>query len=962
MTAKQTLVRLTAQSVAFKLRIMPFRNRSLKLKTKVNIFVFIFATLLSLYVQANPLAYDVIYVRYPATDPADDFVSIPQGEHTYDIAAGADLLLLKADGSEIILLDCMTCSVMDPYISYDGNTVYFSLIMDINGDLKSRRASASWIYKIHLDDPSYSPIRLTFDDGFDSDLYVGNTTSAHNQSSTRFIRDMAPVPLSDGRLLFTSNRAATTALRTGTDALVNASVQHLYVMADHEGELNNKELASIRQLDKGSLSMVQHPMQLKDGRILFSSWQPVGHKFFYAMTNLFTIYPDGTNITQFTEPHDRNKYVEHFITQLPNEDVVAGYYYPSFDYGYGVFNKYPIGSYGPDWLAGNVVGRQRAFDRKGSVNLTPHTTPSDFPAPNRSGKYSMPSTAAEDSLLVAYSAGYVNHFSAACAKGGSVVGDGSYFCESLRSGIYQIRNASTNVIKDPAELVLIKDDPLYNEIWPRAVLSYQQIYGVPAPAIIPFNLSNTKGATALLGTSSMYNRESAGRKGDPFELNPSREINTGNWMIQGADAGVYANSEIHAVRILGTPAKPFTKPISITDSNRTLYDSLVSLFTDRRIRDVVAHYGSFHGERWEILAEFELPYKDKEDGQGNPDTSWKAEVPADTPLMIQALDANGMMLNSELTWRGLQAGEARTDCGGCHAHSISSLTYETTASGQSLPILNISGVLNTDPRISNGTWKAVQGSIPILTKNGTEFINQNVLGVEFTRDIYPILQKRCVSCHNSSGQPLSFKGDSLDVYKMLIDNESNRYKTPQMSKYIRSPQARQSLLIWIFYGERLDGRANATRSDDVDYPLAHPVLNISDEDKRQVSRWIDLGGPIDFTDQPFAYTKDAQLPIVKKVYLENRAAQYDNHFSVGVADANSGIDWSTLVVSYYAIKSPSRVVIVPINKAHKVDQFDVIHIPLSAVSLDVGTDYILKVTISDLVGNRNLLTEKLIMR
>jgi len=46
----------------------------------------------------------------------------------------------------------------------------------------------------------------------------------------------------------------------------------------------------------------------------------------------------------------------------------------------------------------------------------------------------------------------------------------------------------------------------------------------------------------------------------------------------------------------------------------------------------------------------------------------------------------------------------------------------------------------------------------------------------------------------------------------------------------------------------------------------------------------------------------------------------------------------------------------------EVDQLDVTHIPLSAVSLEVGADYIPKVTISDLVGTRNVLTEKLVMR
>ena len=49
------------------------------------------------------------------------------------------------------------------------------------------------------------------------------------------------------------------------------------------------------------------------------------------MTALFTVNPDGSNLQQFTEPHDHHKNVEHFVTQLPDEQVVAGNYYPSFD-------------------------------------------------------------------------------------------------------------------------------------------------------------------------------------------------------------------------------------------------------------------------------------------------------------------------------------------------------------------------------------------------------------------------------------------------------------------------------------------------------------------------------------------------------------------------------------------------------------------------------------------------------
>lgn len=181
------------------------------------------------------VGFDIIYVRYP--DPGEgNFVSIPQGEKPYNLVSGADLVLLKPDGSEIILVNCDTCSVMDPFISYDGNTVYYSYNEVLDNPNRFGDRFESWIYKINLGDPLFTPIRLTYDDGFDSVLYApnrdtnGDVLPDHDQSDRRAIRDMSPVPLADGRLLFVSNRAALTTFHPYTDADIDGSIQLMYVM------------------------------------------------------------------------------------------------------------------------------------------------------------------------------------------------------------------------------------------------------------------------------------------------------------------------------------------------------------------------------------------------------------------------------------------------------------------------------------------------------------------------------------------------------------------------------------------------------------------------------------------------------------------------------------------------------------------------------------------------------------
>jgi len=421
------------------------------LETIEDCFIFVIITLYYFYSSiALAQDYDIVYVRYPETNPSSPYVTIPQGEKPYDIAAGADLMLLKSDGTEEVLFDCDECSVMDPFISFDGKWVYYSLVVSPS------RESASWIYKISLQEKPYAPIRLTFDDGFDSSFYAGNNSPLHDQKSTRSIRDMAPTPLSDGRIAFTSNRAALTTFKPGTNAIIRGSIQQLYVIDDHDGKAHNKALSNLQRLETGNLHMVQHPFQLKDGRILFSSWQDAGTKFSYAMTSLFTIHPDGSNLKQFTEPHDHHKRVDHFSTQLSGGSIISAQYYPSFDYGYGILMKYLIDIPGPDFLRGAISqkyshGEQRSisfreFDRKETLSITPHSTSRDVPAPNLSGKYSMPSSANNNDLLVAYSSGSVNHFDAACAPTNT--------CQPLKSGIYLIEDANTTIIYDPCRSCL----------------------------------------------------------------------------------------------------------------------------------------------------------------------------------------------------------------------------------------------------------------------------------------------------------------------------------------------------------------------------------------------------------------------------------------------------------------------------------------------------------------------------
>jgi hypothetical protein len=484
------------------------------------------------------------------------------------------------------------------------------------------------------------------------------------------------------------------------------------------------------------------------------------------------------------------------------------------------------------------------------------------------------------------------------------------------------------------------------------VLSYGEIHGISKPDLLkdlskslPDDSRLLAGeANAILGTSSIYNREPLNEADpDPFFSSTGREFTDGNWTVQGAEAGVFTNDDIYGVRIIATPPKPYTKPIDkYADSAR--WNGVSRHLHDNRLEYVVARYGSAHGERWEILGEFPVKKSTVTDGQGNPDTSWLAKIPADTPTFIQTIDDKGMTLVSELAWRALKPGEKRADCGGCHAHSVEPLDIATTEAGQGKPIVNIVGVNSTDPEVKDGIWDLTLNKIPLLNDTGVTFKPGYSYGVEFNRDIIPILNNRCVSCHQAgqSGEKLVL---NVDPWSKLSETGDYSKNAVQVSRYIRMPQARQSLLVWATWGERLDGRTNAERSDDIDF-LGHPsIAGITDEEKRTIARWVDLGSPIDFPQTDgMGYTDDYQLPVVN-MYTPHLGDNSSAQLKVGFNDAKSGLDWSTLEVKYYKIGSAEQAV--TINVASDVNAKDIL---TKDMGLGSG-EYVITVSIKDKAGN-----------
>ncbi len=877
----------------------------------------------------SPLDYDIVYVRSPR--PPDNQNSFwPDAITPLTPDPGADLMLLHPDGAEEVLFSAgANGAVMDPYVSYDARSVVFAFYPNV-GDVNPQRGlnsekalsyAGADVYAVDL--RTRVATRLTFQEFTPNTGNNADFDCSRSQSNCPKVGvfNTGPAWLPDGRIVFTSTRDNFVPNKMTSGA--QRSMQ-LYVM-DGDGK-------NVHPIGFLNVSSGMHPFVLKDGRVVFTSWENMGARDDRVFP-LWAIHPDGTHFEPFSGFGD-GPFAHHFMTQISDGSIVVCRYYNLNNNGFGELYRFPIDGSGnpadplfqpipPDDFSADEIPLKRA----GYTRITPFTSGDDFPAPCRAGdpiyppvpcpggnntrvgKFTLPSAAPYNELLVVYTRGAANH-------NGVYVGAG-LTQPFYDGGIYRMRG--DQILNRPEDLALVKNDPRYNEMWPRAAVPYQRIYGTAAPASLP-ELANDgtldsrlpEGTPlALIGTSSLISRDTRPFKGDRFYQHEN--FGDRNWTRQGADAGVYSNSDIYAIRILTL------QPV-----------------TDRSYPDNRRAFESLFSERVRILGEIPVRKEGVIDAQGNVDTSFLAKIPADIPFTFQTLDRNGLVLNAAQTWHQVRPGEVRYDCGGCHAHSKPALDFRTTAAYQSnYPVKDLA---LTTPLLS------VDGS----STPGVVTLGEHATTIEYLRDIKPIFQAKCASCHSSKNGKVPAAGLDLDADGRLADgipatyawlakarssgNPTPRSVTPggdwywpEITRYIRAGQARQSLLVWKLFGRRLDGRLNSDRPTervagdpstippgvdwsecDLDYageamPPPDSGVALSLDERMKIARWVDLGAPIDLAAQYGAggfagFMEDDIRPTLSLTPSVGRAAAAGtiSRFVIGAYDLESGLNTSTL--------------------------------------------------------------------
>jgi hypothetical protein len=176
-------------------------------------------------------------------------------------------------------------------------------------------------------------------------------------------------------------------------------------------------------------------------------------------------------------------------------------------------------------------------------------------------------------------------------------------------------------------------------------------------------------------------------------------------------------------------------------------------------------------------------------------------------------------------------------------------------------------------------------------------------------------------------------------HKPMINNGS--WRQTNASRYIRKFQSRRSLLVWKIYGRRLDGwdnndfptekvpgdantlqhngqsiegtRTNRNRAD-LDFvgsamPPASAVKSgkvqaLSDDDRKTIVRWIDLGCPIDLDFDPtnparrgFGWMCDDKRPTLTLNKPARGVNPKLNRIVVGMDDYYSGLHYESMIVT-----------------------------------------------------------------
>ena len=193
-------------------------------------------------------------------------------------------------------------------------------------------------------------------------------------------------------------------------------------------------------------------------------------------------------------------------------------------------------------------------------------------------------------------------------------------------------------------------------------------------------------------------------------------------------------------------------------------------------------------------------------------------LPCDVPYLMAGIDDEGRVIKRDQVPQSLRPGEKRV-CTGCHLHSRPGRPYEDSLA-------------------------FAARAVPLLESQPVP---------EYERDIRPIFERRCLTCHVEDVPLMNYNHLVWDPSQRQVQedrrievrdhpSERRRYglQRPYTSRYVNSMYARESLLYWKAANRRTDGRSDDTYSNDIDFGPDHRVA-IPPEELATLARWLDSG-------------------------------------------------------------------------------------------------------------------------
>jgi len=201
----------------------------------------------------------------------------------------------------------------------------------------------------------------------------------------------------------------------------------------------------------------------------------------------------------------------------------------------------------------------------------------------------------------------------------------------------------------------------------------------------------------------------------------------------------------------------------------------------------------------------------------NEDGSAYFEVPAGRAIYLQALDAEGRLVQSMRTFVQAAPGTTRS-CIGCHEHK-----YSTAPNGQ-----GIREILSQPPsQIEPESW-------------GTGYL-------DYASMVQPVLDKHCVSCHGgekdiAAGMDLS--GGWTEHFNISYENLTNRLETQLIAYWISGIDCMNGTALWSSkrFAPREHGSGNAPLAEILTSGHNGYIPKLSRAERDLLMAWIDTNG------------------------------------------------------------------------------------------------------------------------